>query len=62
MKLVIRLICENIFCLYQKKNKCILREISLNDKGECTQCINVSIDDAQLEKNKSEQLLELFAR
>ena len=49
--------CENEFCIYNRKNKCILDDISLDIQGKCEACIYVDIPADQLEKLKEEQLL-----
>ncbi len=53
------MICENVLCIYNKKEKCILSEISLDYQGRCSECIYVSIEETQLKKLKKEQLRKL---
>ena len=48
--------CENLFCIYQKDNQCILDEIDLDITGMCTSCIYINIDNESLEKSKNELL------
>ena len=49
--------CENEYCIYNKKYKCILDEITLDIQGKCIECIYVDIPSQQLEKLKEEQRL-----
>ena len=51
--------CENYFCIYNKKEKCMLNEISLDFQGRCNECIYVYLEEAQLKKIKKEQLRRL---
>ena len=51
--------CENFFCIYQSKKKCILDEISLNIFGACDCCIYPELDSDYLEKKK-QILLEKY--
>lgn len=51
--------CENYFCIYNKKEKCTLNEISLDFQGRCNECIYVNLEEAQLKKIKKEQLRRL---
>lgn len=48
--------CENYFCIYNKKEKCILKEVSLDFQGRCNECIYINIEETQLKKIKKEQL------
>ncbi len=48
--------CENIFCIYQKENKCTLRSVSINSLGMCTECIQADIDKDILDNAKSKLL------
>lgn len=41
--------CENEFCIYWKKNQCVLDKISLDNQGVCQACIHVTISDDQLD-------------
>ena len=48
------MICENDFCIYNRNFECILKAISLDIDGKCTQCIYISIDKTTLNNiNKS---------
>ncbi len=53
------MICENYFCIYWKKNKCILDDIYLNSLGVCESCINISIPDEELDRLRKEQLADI---
>lgn len=44
--------CENVFCVYQEKDKCILDEICIDNIGLCCSCICVDIPDEELVKYK----------
>ena len=48
--------CENFLCIYQKNNKCILNEISLDNLGICGQSIYVDIEKEKLDIMKMEML------
>ncbi|MBR6513745.1 MAG: hypothetical protein IKT46_02805 [Clostridia bacterium] len=49
--------CENEYCIYNRKNKCVLDSISLDIQGKCIECIYVDIPADQLEKLKEEQII-----
>lgn len=49
--------CETIFCIYWKKNDCILDEISLDIQGLCQDCIYVTLVKALLRKERKKALL-----
>ena len=51
--------CLNYFCIYQKDEKCILDNISINMVGMCDSCIYTTIDDNVLEDAKN-RLLDKF--
>ena len=51
--------CDNIFCIYWKKNICILEEISLDIQGSCTDCNYVSLDPTYLAAQRA-ALLEKY--
>ena len=44
--------CENCFCIYQSKDKCILDKISIDSLGMCTECIYPDIDEKILNHAK----------
>ena len=48
--------CQNKFCIYQSKDKCILNNISIDESGMCTECIYPNIDTNILEQAKNELL------
>ena len=54
--------CENIFCIYQRNNECILEEISLDIMGICDNCIYVHIDTKMLNELKENQLRNIEKR
>ncbi len=54
--------CENIFCIYQRNNECILEEISLDIIGICDNCIYVDIDTKMLNELKENQLRNIENR
>ena len=54
--------CENIFCIYQRNNECILEEISLDIMGICDNCIYVDIDTKMLNELKENQLRNIEKR
>ena len=49
--------CENLYCIYNDEDKCILESVSLDIQGKCKECIYVDITDDQLKKLKKEQLM-----
>jgi len=51
---LISLRCENIFCIYQNNDRCILEDINLDIQGNCTDCIYVNLNNEFLEKIKKE--------
>ena len=48
--------CENIFCIYQSKSKCILENVDINNMGMCADCIYPDIDEKLINDAKSELL------
>ncbi len=44
--------CSNFFCIYQKDDKCMLDEISLDICGRCQECIYPNIPTYILEAEK----------
>ena len=46
--------CENNFCIYCDKSKCILDSISLDSLSMCTECIQIELDEniLKIEKKK----------
>lgn len=45
--------CENVFCIYKNKGKCILDNISLDISGSCNECIYVNIEEKILKIEKT---------
>lgn len=54
--------CENIFCVYQRNNQCVLEEINLDISGTCTDCIHVDIGEKTLKERKENQLRDIENR
>ena len=44
--------CENSFCIYQSKGKCILKNVDINNFGMCTECIYPNIDEKIIDDAK----------
>ena len=42
--------CENIFCIYYKKGRCKLKEVTLDIQGKCNDCVYVEIEEDELER------------
>ena len=53
---VIKMICENRFCLYQENNVCQVSNIELDITGLCRTCVYVDIDENKLNKMKDDQI------
>jgi len=49
--------CENIFCVYQKNDECILEEIELDILGQCRECIYIDLSDDIINEQKTKKLL-----
>ncbi len=49
------MICENKWCIYFEKSRCILSDISVDASGMCEACIQVSLTDAELQKQRRRQ-------
>ncbi len=56
------MICENIFCIYQSDNACMLEEIRLDIAGVCADCIYVDISLEKLKELKENQLRDIESR
>ncbi len=54
--------CENIFCIYQRDNKCVLEEINLDITGVCADCIYVDIAPGKLKELKENRLRNIESR
>ena len=50
--------CENNFCIYQSKGKCVLGEVSIDSLGMCAECIYPNIDEKILNQAKSKLLMD----
>jgi hypothetical protein len=44
--------CENSFCIYQSKGKCILDKVAIDSLGMCSECIYPDIDEEILNQAK----------
>ena len=51
--------CENIFCIYQSKGKCMVERIEVDCTGTCATCLYPGIDEEILEKAKVDILEKL---
>ncbi len=54
--------CENVFCIYQRNNECVLEEINLDITGACIDCIHVDIDPKKLTQLKENQFRNIENR
>ncbi len=48
--------CENNFCIYQFKGKCILEKINIDSCGMCAECMYPDLDDKFLNQAKQKLL------
>ena len=48
--------CENSFCIYQSKGKCLLNKVDIDSLEICTECVYPNIDKEVLNKAKLEVL------
>ena len=48
--------CENNFCIYQYKGRCVLNKVSINNLGMCSESIYPDIDEKILNQAKSKLL------
>ncbi|MCL2884625.1 MAG: hypothetical protein FWF49_03995 [Oscillospiraceae bacterium] len=51
--------CELDYCVYNRKNVCILDEIEVNGLGMCACCMTLSFTPDFLEQEKERQLREM---
>lgn len=51
--------CSNMLCIYCRKNKCILDEISIDEIGVCEDFTLVDIPEQTLQRYKDKQLIRL---
>jgi len=54
--------CEFELCLYNKDEKCTLKEVAINQLGMCDNCIVISLDNGIVEAEKERQLREIVQR
>ena len=52
------MICENIYCIYNNDERCMVEDIELDIQGKCTSCIYVDIEKEYLNRKKKELLEE----
>ena len=50
------ILCDNVFCVYWNNNCCILRKVTHDALGVCTQGIHIDIDEKFLEKKRIDML------
>ena len=48
--------CENDYCIYNRKSRCVLDKISINSLGMCDDCIMIELDEEFLEAEKARQI------
>jgi len=53
--------CENRFCIYQSKGRCMLDNVSIDNLGMCAECIYPDIDEEILHQAKL-KLLENYEK
>lgn len=51
-----KIFCENELCIYQEKNRCLLRKVDIGEVGICTDCIQVQLDATELKNRKKKAL------
>jgi len=56
---MVKLFCDNEFCIYQKQGKCILESVHLDIQGNCADCIYVRIKEDTLNHLKDKLLNHL---
>ena len=56
---MMRLSCENEFCIYQSEGMWILENIQLDIQGNCTDCIYVNVNETVLNNLKEKHLKKL---
>lgn len=54
--------CENIFCIYQKKDQCTLETIHLNIMGICEDCIYFEMPEVTLQEYKKATLRRFYIK
>ena len=50
IKGMIKMMCENCFCIYWDKGECTLEKIMLDAQGSCQDCVFIDLSDNDLEK------------
>ena len=55
------IICDNTYCIYWKRNRCRLSEITVDGSGRCGDRILVSLTEEELGP-KRRQLLERYGQ
>ena len=53
--------CENIYCVYQKKYKCLNEKIEIDKNGVCKQYMQVDMPEHLLEAEKERILSYLLS-
>lgn len=51
---LLKMMCENEYCIYQKNRACMLDIISIDEFGKCSECIIPNIPHDFLEELKRE--------
>lgn len=51
--------CENSFCIYQSKGKCLLKKIDIDSLGMCAECIYPEFDERFFNESKLKLLKNL---
>jgi|GEM_PF-782745 len=54
--------CEFQYCIYNKRDGCVLDEIGIDALGMCDACIIISVDSEFLGREKERQLAEIERR
>lgn len=48
--------CGNHFCVYWSDKHCVLTNISLDNHGQCRDCIHIEMDKGVLEQHRQKAL------
>lgn len=51
--------CEDTLCIYQENGKCLLRQLSIDSLGYCSECIHLTFSEAELCARKRKEREEL---
>ena len=54
--------CAFDYCIYNKGENCILKDIEINEVGMCDSCIIVFLEHDFIEKRKAEHLEDIRLR